>query len=217
MSKQAILADLKKSGKGFIGSFVIGGGGQLAASDMPELFQTVLDKASLSIHFLVGEVQKEWGVEKIQVDTESGSVFITVENNIKLVSLVSEDINLGFFYILAKRAATLLNGELDEKRAEAAPTAQIPQGSLPSKMQAPEMDISMLIKADLEPVLGPLITEKLWQNQIVKLRGEGGKINIAELEKVLKDLQEILTIQLGRERANAMMGKIKSHFTISVG
>lgn len=211
------MADLKKSGKGLVGSFVIGGGGQLVASDMPDLFQTALDKVSLSIHFLVGEVQKEWGVEKIQVDTEGGSVFVTVENNIKLVSLASNDINMGFFYILAKRAATLLKGEMEEKRAEAAPTAQIPQGPLPSKMQAPTMDIPMLIKADLEPVLGPLITEKLWQNQIVKLKGGGGKMNIAELERVLKDLQEILTIQLGRERANVMLEKIKGYFTISVG
>ena len=110
-----ILENIKKGGKGVVGSFLIeNDGGNIIISDMPELLTEEIKRVSLNLSLLNCRIRGSKSVEKIQILAEEGNIIAACDNRYILACITSRDANVGFIHILLRRSLKALSSRTGE-------------------------------------------------------------------------------------------------------
>src|SRR3972149_4503868 len=88
-----ILVELKGSMGGIIGSFVIGGDGEVVAQDMPDLMAGSISKVSKTLHHVTNVIKATKSMDRLTVDSESAKLLSFPANDRLLVVIAEKNIN----------------------------------------------------------------------------------------------------------------------------
>lgn len=104
-----IFEEIRSSTDGIIGSFITTGSGEVAASDVPSLFNDELGNASESLFYLADIVQESKDFESLLIEAQDGYICFTKGNEgMYLGVIASSNANLQVLNLVTKKAATNL-------------------------------------------------------------------------------------------------------------
>lgn len=109
-----IFEEIRSSTDGIIGSFITTGSGEVAASDVPALFNDELGNASESLFYLADIVRESKDFESLLIEAHDGYICFTKGNNgMYLGVIASSTANLQVLNLVTKKAA--INLELPQE------------------------------------------------------------------------------------------------------
>lgn len=104
-----IFEEIRSSTDGIIGSFITTGSGEVAASDVPSLFNDELGNASESLFYLADIVQESKDFESLLIEAQDGYICFTKGNEgMYLGVIASSNVDLQVLNLVTKKAATNL-------------------------------------------------------------------------------------------------------------
>ena len=101
-----IFEEIRSSTDGIIGSFIITGSGEVAASDVPALFKDEVGNAAESLFYLADIMQESKNFESMLIEAQDGYIFFTKGSEGKYLGVItSSNANLQVLNIITKKAA----------------------------------------------------------------------------------------------------------------
>ena len=114
-----ILVELKGSMGGIIGSFVIGGDGEVVAQDMPDLMAGAISKVSKTLHHVTNVIKATKSMDRLTVDSETAKLLSFPANDRLLVVIAEKNINQPLFKLMSNMAVS----KIREAKTPPAPKA----------------------------------------------------------------------------------------------
>ncbi|HJH28432.1 MAG TPA: hypothetical protein C5S51_01860 [Methanosarcinaceae archaeon] len=210
-----IFEEIRSSTDGIIGSFITTGSGEVAASDVPALFNDELGNASESLFYLADIVQESKDFESLLIEAQDGYICFTKGNvGMYLGVIASSDVNLQVLNLVTKKAATNLELPQEviftepESYGTSVPAVEKVVPESPIGISENDRDaIFSAIIGKIQLLYGPKVAGKHLDDALASVNAKRSTLNPDQISKALNILADGVLKKMMGDKAKPFVEK----------
>ena len=211
-----IFEEIRSSTDGIIGSFITMDSGEVAASDMPSLFNDELDNASESLFYLADIVQESKDFESLLIEAQDGYVSFTKGSDGKYLGVIaSSSVNLQVLNLVTKKAAAnldlsaeMISNELTLSKTPVQQAGESVSEVANSISESDKNEIFSAVIGKIQILYGPKVAGKHLDDALASVNATRDTTNPDKISQALNILADGVLKKMMGEKAKSFVEKV---------